>query len=478
MMGNGPVKEVRLLAATGMLGTGFPESSLRTGMAMDPHVIGCDSGTTDGGPDDLATGKAHYSAQAYRRDLGLMLSAARDRKIPLIIGSAGGAGSDASVNWTRDIVEDVAGELGLTFRLALIYASQDRAYLKRMLAQGRIRPLSNAPTFDASVIDRSIEIVGMMGCEPMIRALENGADVVLAGRASDTSIYAALPMMLGLPGGPAWHAGKILECGAAAVEHRLAPDCMFAAVSEDGFVVQAPNEELECTPVSVAAHSLYENADPFRMTEPSGTLDLSECRFEAVRKGVVRVTGSRFIPAARYSVKLEGVELVGYQSIIVSGIRDPLILEQLDSFLDIVSARILQRVRYTLPEVSDDDWSVKFRIYGKNGVLGALEPLRDAPVHEVGLIIEVTAMSQEIANVIAPIARHQTLHNPVPEWSGMVSNIAMPYGTTALERGPVYQFNVNSVVEPADPYEMFRMEMIEVTPRRFVTAVPVAGSEK
>ena len=87
----------------------------------------------------------------------------------------------------------------------------------------------------------------MMGAEPFIRALEQGADVVLAGRASDTAIFASVPLMRGFPAGLAWHAAKILECGAAAVVNRKSPDCMFVWLRHDHFLVAAPDPDLERT---------------------------------------------------------------------------------------------------------------------------------------------------------------------------------------------------------------------------------------
>ena len=56
--------------------------------------------------------------------------------------------------------------------------------------------------------------------------------------------------------------------------------------------------------------------------------------------------------------------------------------------------------------------------------------------------------------------RHQALHLPIPEWSGLITTIALPYN--ALDRGAVYRFNVNHVVLPDDPCEMFPLELIDV----------------
>src|SRR5438552_3296783 len=61
-------------------------------------------------------------------------------------------------------------------------------------------------------------IVAMMGAEPHIAALERGADVVLAGRSSDSALFAAYPLWKGAPPAPAWHMSKTIECGALCAE--------------------------------------------------------------------------------------------------------------------------------------------------------------------------------------------------------------------------------------------------------------------
>ena len=457
------MKEIRVLAPTGMLGTGFLETSLQAGLEMDPHFIGCDAGSTDSGPADLATGHCHYSAHSYRRDLRLILGAARSRRLPLIIGSAGGSGVNAGVDWTRGILEDVCKELALHFRMAVIHASQDKAYLKRKLAEGKIKPLANAPEYTPEVIDRSLNIVGMMGCEPMIRAIEQGAEVVLAGRSSDTSIYSAIPVMQGFNPGPVWHAAKVLECGAASVEYRPAPDCMFAFIQDDSFIVRAPNPKLRCTPVSVAAHSLYENGDPFRIVEPSGVLDTTFSTYEQYDDRSVKVAGSRFTSCGPLHGETGGHGAGGLPD--AGGVwhsRPSSGGSRWTSSSARAASASWAGWDTTTPQMQPGDWRLGFRVYGHNGTMGKLEPVKNPHPHEVGLVIEVTAQSQEVANGIAAIARHQVLHQPVPQWKGLVSNIALPYGAHDLQRGAVYAFNVNSVVEPADPYEMFPMEMVSI----------------
>ena len=108
---------------------------------MDPHLIACDGGSTDPGPNYLGMGKAFVGRDAAKRDLSLMLQAAVDRRIPMIVGTSGGAGGDAHLQWTREIVEEIARENDLHFNLALIHSEQSKEYLSQKLEQGRIEPL-------------------------------------------------------------------------------------------------------------------------------------------------------------------------------------------------------------------------------------------------------------------------------------------------------------------------------------------------
>src|SRR5260370_22135904 len=114
-------------------------------------------------------------------------------------------------------------------------------------------------------IEEGTRSVGMMGVEPIQEALKSGAQIVVAGRSSDTSIFSALPLLEGYAPAVVWHMAKILECGAAAVALRTPPACMMAVPHEDNFDVFSLREDYRCTPQSAASHTLYENADPFAL---------------------------------------------------------------------------------------------------------------------------------------------------------------------------------------------------------------------
>ncbi|HEV2008362.1 MAG TPA: acyclic terpene utilization AtuA family protein, partial [Burkholderiales bacterium] len=205
--------EIRILSPTGVCGSGFIESSFEKALSQKPDFIGCDAGSTDPGPSYLGSGNTAFPKDAIRRDLKLMLLGARRLGIPLLLGSAGTAGADVQLDFFYALVKEIAATEKLKFKLALIHSEQKKPYLTQKLREGRIKPLDPAPEFNQATIDRSEHIVGMMGAEPFMRALEAGAEVIVAGRASDTAIFAAMPVMRGFPEGLAWHAAKILECG-------------------------------------------------------------------------------------------------------------------------------------------------------------------------------------------------------------------------------------------------------------------------
>ena len=78
--------QMTILAPCGMLGYGIPERSLVEGMKRQPDVIGVDAGSTDPGPYYLGAGKSFTDRVAYKRDLALVLAAAKSAGIPLLVG--------------------------------------------------------------------------------------------------------------------------------------------------------------------------------------------------------------------------------------------------------------------------------------------------------------------------------------------------------------------------------------------------------
>ena len=278
------------------------------------------------------------------RDLELLLEGARKLDVPLLIGTAGGAGAEPHVQETHELIVEVAREKGFHFSLATIYYDLTKDYLHERIKAGETGPLDGAQSLTHEAIEKCDRIVGVMGIEPYVAALSQGAEVVIAGRSSDTAIFAAPPLMAGRGVAPAWHSGKILECGASSAVPMAPSDCMLAWVEDGAFEVEPANPDLACTPLSVAAHTMYENPSPYLLREPSGELDTRDSRFIPIGPRRVRVEGSMFRTAARYSVKLEATRLLGYRTIALGVTRDPLLIENADLYVACLKRTVEERV--------------------------------------------------------------------------------------------------------------------------------------
>ena len=189
--------EIRVLSPTGACGSGFLESSFER-RSPETDFIGS-SRIDRPGPAYLGSGRTAFPKAAIRRDLRL---ASKARGVcGFRCSSESRAPPAADTRSTRRrIIEDIAAAKDLSFKLALIHTEQDKTTsnggcAKAASSRSRPRRISTQ-----AAIDRSEHIVGMMGAEPFIQALQAGADVVLAGRSSDTAIFAAIPVMRGFPG--------------------------------------------------------------------------------------------------------------------------------------------------------------------------------------------------------------------------------------------------------------------------------------
>ena len=452
------MEEIRVLCPTGGLGYGFPEESLEEGLNRNPHVIGVDAGSTDPGPYYLGAGVSILSREAQKRDLELLLLARQRKNIPLIIGTAGGAGAKPNLDWTVDLIKELANEKGFQFRLAKIQADIDKDFLKKALRKGSIKKFELEKDLTIEEIDRSENIVAQMGVEPFIEALKLKAQVIVAGRAYDPAIFAAFPVMHQFDRGLAIHMGKIIECGCMAAEPSAASDVISGTLRRDHFVVEPINKDRKCTSESVAAHTLYEKDNPVRLLLPGGALDLTGTVFQEFGERCVQVSGSKFVEDDIYTLKLEGARKVGYRTIFIGGVRDPIMINEIDNIIEFVS----ESVATGLKHIPKDNYRLLFHLYGKNGVMGDLEYESDTPCHELGIVGEVVGRTQDIANTICSFARGAMLHCDYTGRKATGGNLVFLYSPSDIEIGEVYEFNIYHLLEIDSPVSLFPINLEEI----------------
>ena len=457
-MSTGAAPLTRILTPTGMLGYGYPEQDFLDCVERGVDAIVVDSGSTDPGPYLLALGSTLVSDESYLRDLRPMLRAVKRHGIPLFIGSAGGAGTRDQVDHLTALAGQIAAEEGITLRIAVIYADIDPATAAQRLADGKITPDVRGGLPTKADIEGAAHLVGQMGAKPF-RALIDGEepfDVVIAGRAYDPAPHAAWAVSRGAGAGIAWHAGKILECGGACAEPKGGG--VLATYWRDAFELTPMSPGQRCTPLSVAAHTLYEKARPDLLPGPDGILDVTACTYTAVDERTVRVAGSVHHDRPP-SVKLEGAAVVGHRAAFIGGVRDPILIGQLDRLLDAV--RVYAGRLH--PQLADGTARLDFHVYGRDAVMGDLEPSARVP-HEVGILGEVTAPAPGLAKAIATTARIAVLHAPYPGQLATAGNLALPLNPMDNPIGPVSAFTVYHVMDAGGLPGLFPAARLEAGP--------------
>lgn len=449
--------ELRILTPCGMLGYGIPREHVWLGLDRGVDAIIVDSGSTDPGPYQLGLGTTLVPWSAYERDLALLLEAAAERRVPLIVSSAGGPGLNTQVDRMVALVQNLARANGWRFKIGAIYSGIDKAIVHTGIDCGTVSPCGPAPQLTHEAVDSAVNLVAQMGEEPFAALLREhpDVDVVIAGRSYDPAPYAGLCSLHGIDPGVYWHMGKIVECGANCAEPK--GKVILATIRRDSFDLEPMNPAERCTPASVAAHTLYEKTRPDLLSGPGGVLDLRGAKYEALDERRVRVSGSVFMPSKRYSVKLEGASIVGHRTTFIGGIRDPILIRQLDAFL----AGVRKRTEAAFPQLANGKAQLIFHVYGRDAVMGEAEPLRHLIPHEVGLLGEVTAATQELANDIASSARISVLHMPYPGQKATAGNFALPLNPPENPIGPVCDFSIYHLLEVDSPTELFPFKLLE-----------------
>lgn len=445
----------RLLAPIGMIGYGIVERSLQLGVEERPDVIGADAGSVDPGPYYLGSGRSFTSAELVTRDFRLCLRAGQERGVPLVFGTAGGAGGAPHVAFALDCLRAAARAESLSgLRVALVHAEQPKGSVAAWVGAGRCEPFTGGPLPTRADVESCSRIVAQMGIASIGRALEEEPDVVLAGRASDVAIFAAPAIRAGGDPGLAMHLGKVIECGAHCAEPGSGRDAIVALLHDGYFELRPPNPERRCTPESVAGHMLYENTHPFRLAEPDGICDLSDVTVEAIDERTVRAFGARFEPADRLTVKLEGAARIGYRSLVIGGMRDPRLVAQIDH----VVASVEEAVAASL---GGEEYRLSFRLYGRDGVLGASEP-ETAPPRELGVVCEAVAPTESLAHAVAQAAEAALITAPYPGGISATGNLAVPFSPLVVDAGAAYEWRVFCLAEVDDETALFPVEVVTI----------------
>ena len=444
---------LRVLISTGHLGTAPSNpDSFHRGMETNPDYVVADGGSSDPGPvylgEDITLG--HFA----RDELELFLTAARKRRIPLIVGSAGDSGSNKGVDHFVSMIRELAVEHRIPkFKVGYFHSEVSKDYLKRKLAAGReITGLGGFPSLTVEEIDLASRIVAVSGVHPFIKLLDMGADVIIGGRCGDINFTAAPCIRAGFPEALAYHMGKMIECASLVAEPFMGKETVIGTISHDDIRITPYHPDQRCTIASAAGHSMYERENPYYEYTLGGMLDMRHCRYEQHDERTCRISGAAWVPAQELRVKLEGAKKIGERYMGFVGIRDPHVVRNTDQAIEWCRSSVAKRF-------GRERYELYFHVFGKNGVLKELEPVKDSQPHEVGIVVEGLADTHALAEKITDFAVRMFFFARIPGVKGTAGTAATTKQT--MRSSPGYMWNVNHTVAIDDPMELFPVHMVE-----------------
>ena len=282
---------------------------------------------------------------------------------------------------------------------------------------------------------------------PKFERVRQGAEVIIGGRSSDSCVFAAPAIHHGFPEAQAYYLGKVLECASFCAEPYGGKETVLGEVSADDVRVTAMHPAQRCTVASVAGHAMYERSNPYFEHVAGGTLDMSDCLYEQVSDRTTRITGAKFLSAPEFRVKLEGAGKVGERYVGLVGIRDPYTIAHVDE----VTGWARQQVR---ERFGDAGYELHYIVYGRNGVMGELEPFKHRPGHELCILVQAVAPTAAMAEEVCMIGTRQMFYARLPDVKGSAGSVAFALDEV-LRASPGYRWTVNHTLRCAHPLELF-----------------------
>jgi hypothetical protein len=226
--------------------------------------------------------------------------------------------------------------------MVTIFSDISKDFVRQRLAAGAVSGCGKpVPDLTEADIASAPRICSQMGPEPFYDAMLENPDfnVLAGGRGYDPAPYVAYAAYASKTPfektsseeamrmfGAFTHVGKILECGASCARPR--GNAAYATIYHDGtFDIAPADPNSKCTPLSVAAHSMYEKSQPDILSGPGGKLDLRQTKYEQLDdERTVRCRGSQFIfsrdQGLPYQIKLEAARVVGYRAQYMGSYKD------------------------------------------------------------------------------------------------------------------------------------------------------------
>ena len=124
--------------------------------------------------------------------------------------------------------------------------------------------------------------------------------------------------------------------------------------------------------------------------------------------------------------------------------------------------RVIEWARTQVRErFGDSGYELHYNVYGRDGVMGELEPLRDQPGHELCVMVQGVAPTAEMAEELTMIGLRQMFYARLPDVKGTAGSVSFPLDEV-LHASAAYRWTLNHTVAVDDNMELFKTHMIDV----------------
>jgi hypothetical protein len=264
----------------------------------------------------LALQKQRHPEAGYASDfldvLQQLISILQHQSGLKIITNAGGMNPRGCALRARSLLD----QTGMySRRVGIVHGDDLLPRIDELLAQGHA--FTNLDTGEPlnTVRDRLVSVNAYLGCQPIVSALRQGADLVITGRVADASLTL----------GPAVHefgwkwndwerlaagtvAGHLIECGAQATgglwcnwqETNLAlVGYPIADIEDSGAftITKQPDSGGAVNRETISEQLLYEVGDPAAYLTPDVVADFTSVQLTESGRDEMRITGARGKPA-------------------------------------------------------------------------------------------------------------------------------------------------------------------------------------
>lgn len=351
-----------------------------------------------------------------------LLPIAREKHIKLLT-NAGGANVEAA----GEAVAEVARSIGYTgLKIGLQFGDDVLARIPEFRAQGLKFPNLDTGEEDIDrIVDRIVSANVYIGSEAQIDALGQGADVVITGRATDSSVHIA-PMVHEFGWalddwdkmGAAIAIGHIIECSSGCAggmsnfwkdipePWRVAFPIAEVYENGDAVITKADGSGRMVTEWTVKEHLVYEVHDPANYIMADGISDLTTCYVRKEGENRIRVGGFTGRPRPALLKLCLGYEdgWIGESEISVCW---P------DAYEKAQFCEKFLRGRFEALKLPIHEMRIDF--IGLNSIHGPLAALPSnlAELNEVRVRVAVRTTSKENANLVRREVTHLWTHGPI-----------------------------------------------------------------